>query len=111
MALCEKGSFSYTQDNEHYVVIDQHLTARIARLNSNVARLYLVDVADVQQHIPQHITLTDETGSNVPPFLNNFLITWTSSYTLWVHGREHMVLNNQKQQSIRGVAEAASGIV
>ncbi|KAL3157020.1 hypothetical protein ABBQ38_001271 [Trebouxia sp. C0009 RCD-2024] len=32
MALCEKGSFSYKQDNEIYVVIDQLLTARVARL-------------------------------------------------------------------------------
>ena len=111
MALCDKGSFHYKQDNENYVVIDQLLTARVARLNNNVARLYLVDGANVQQQIPQHITLTDETGANVPPFLNNYLITWTSSYTLWVHGYEHLVLNNQKQQSIRGVAEAASGIV
>ena len=111
MALCEKGSFFYKQDNENYVVIDQLLTARVARLNNNVARLYLVDGANAQQQIPQHITLTDETGANVPPFLDNFLITWTSSYTLWVHGHEHMVLNNQKKQSIRGVAEAASGIV
>jgi len=111
MALCEKGTFSYRQDNENYVVIDQHLTARVARLNNNVARLYLVDGADVQQQIPQHITLTDETGANVPPFINNFLVTWTSCYTLWVHGHKHLVLNNQKQQSIMGVAEAASGIV
>ena len=110
-ALCEKGTFSYGQDNENYVVIDQHFTARLARLNDNVARLYLVDGADVQQQIPQHITLTDETGANVPPFINNFVITWTSSYTLWVHGHEHLELNNQKQQSIMGVAEAASGIV
>ena len=111
MALCEKGNFSYKQDNENYVVIDQHLTARVARLINNVARLYLVDSTTVQQPIPQHITLTDETGANVPPFLNSFLITWTSTYTLWVHGHEHLVLNNQKQHSIRGIAEAASGIV
>jgi hypothetical protein len=110
-ALCEKGTFSYGQDNENYVVIDQHFTARLARLNNNVARLYLVDGANVQQQIPQHITLTDETGANIPPFINNFFITWTSSFTLWVHGHEHLMLNNQKQQRIRGVAEAASGIV
>ncbi len=35
MALCEKGTFSYSQDNENYVVIDQHLTARVARLKNN----------------------------------------------------------------------------
>lgn len=111
MALCEKGIFSYDQEIENYVVVDQHLTARLARLNDNVARLYLVDGSSVQQPIPQHITVTDETGTNVPPFHNNFLITWTSSYTLWVHGHEHLVLNTEKQQNIRGVAEAASGIV
>ena len=111
MALCEKGIFSYEQDNENYVVIDQYLTARVARLNNNVARLYLVEGTNVQQPIPQHIMLTDETGANVPPFLNNFLITRTSTYTLWVSGQKHLVLNNQKQQSIRGVAGAASGIV
>lgn len=111
MALCEKGIFSYEQGVENYVVVDQHLTARLARLNNNVARLYLVDGANVQQQIPQHITVTDETGTNVPPFHNNFLITWTSSYTLWVHRRVHLVLNKQKHQNIRGVAEAASGIV
>lgn len=103
MALCEKGSFLYKQDNEHYVVIDQHLTARVARLNNNVPRLYLVEGTSVQQPISEHITLTDETGPNVPPFLNILLVIWTSTSlldTLWVNGHEHLVLNNQKQQSI-----------
>ena len=83
----------------------------MARLNNNVARRYLVDGANVQQQLPRHVTLTDETGANVPHFINNFLITWTRSYTLWVNGQEHLALNNQKQQRIRGIAEAASGIV
>ncbi|DBA84867.1 TPA: hypothetical protein ACH3X1_005887 [Trebouxia sp. C0004] len=27
------------------------------------------------------LTPTAETGANIPPFINNFLSTWTSSYT------------------------------
>ena len=63
MAFCDKGTFSYEQDNENYVVIDQQLTARVAKLNKNVARLYLVDGAGVQQEVPPHIILTDENRS------------------------------------------------
>ncbi len=57
------------------MVIDQRLKARMARINNNVARIYLVKAASVQQQIPQHIALTGDTGANVPPFLNSFLVT------------------------------------
>ena len=76
------------QDNENYVVIDKHLTVRLARLNDNVARLYLVDGANVQKKIPRHITLTDETGANVPLFIKVFVMeqqlytlgSWTRTF-------------------------------
>lgn len=109
--LSKKGSFSYKQDNVNYLVLDENTTIKIERINNNVARVYLVDAQQVQQPIPPHVTMTDSAGGVVAPFLNNFLITWVDSYTLAVNGQPHMVLNNQKQQSIRGPADAASGLI
>lgn len=45
----EKGSFSYELDKVVYVVIKQHLTARVARIDNDVARLYLADADSIQQ--------------------------------------------------------------
>ena len=111
MALSRKGSFSYLHDNVNYVQLDPNLTARIERINNNVARLYLVVNNAVQQPVPAHITVTDGGGQQVPPFMNNFLITWVDSYTVHVNGNVFIRLNNQKQQSISAPASAASGLV
>ena len=71
------------------MVIVERLTACVARLHNNVARLYLVDGTNVQHQIHQHST----------------------AQRIMVHGHDHLVLNNHKQQSMWGTAEAASGNV
>ena len=111
MSFNKKGSFSYLDDNVNYVVINPDLTARIERVHNSVARVYVVDSNGVQQPIPQHITLVDEANAVVPPFQNNFFITWVASYTLLVNGQPFMRLNNQKQQSIFAPPDAASGVI
>lgn len=111
MAFNKKGTYSYLQDNVNYVVIDPNLTIRIERINNNIARVYVVDANNVQQPIPQHITMMDHANVHVNPFQNNFLITWVDSYTLLVNGQAFMKLSNQKQQSISAPADAASGVI
>ena len=112
MALTKKGSFSYEQDTVNYLQIDGDLSIRIQRIDSHVARVYIVNAQNVQQPVPPHITMTNsDDGSPVPPFADNFLITWFDSYTLSINGQPHMILNNRKQQSISGPSYAASGVV
>ncbi|EIE26306.1 hypothetical protein COCSUDRAFT_58847 [Coccomyxa subellipsoidea C-169] len=111
MVLTNKGSFSYLQDNVNYLQIDGALSIRIERINNNVARVYIANAENVQQPVPPHITMADSAGAPVLPFLENFLITWFGSYVLSINGQPHMILNNQKRQSIIGPSYAASGVV
>jgi hypothetical protein len=110
-ALTKKGSFSYLQDNINVIRLDANTTIRIERVDINVARIYFVDNSQVQQPIPDHITVVTQAGGLVPPFLNNFLITWVDSYSLRAHGQVFLNLSNQKQQSISAPANAESGIL
>ena len=109
--LSKKGSFSYRQDNVHYLALDDNLTIRIARINDVVARLFLVDAQQVQQPIPANVVLANAAGVAQVPFLNNFFIGWVESYTLSFNGQLHMVLDNQKYQAISGPAATASGVI
>ena len=107
----KKGSFSYLNDSVNYMELDANLTIRIEKININAARVYLVDAGQVQQPIPPHVTMQTATGVAIGPFMNNFIITWADSYTLFVHGQPYMYLNQQKKQSILGPAGAESGLV
>jgi hypothetical protein len=111
MVLTKKGSFSYSQDIVNYLTITDELVIRIERVDENIARVFLVDAQGVQAPIPAHITMTNSAGNPTPSLFNNFFITWVDSYTLAVNGQPHMLLNNQKQQSISGPSNAASGLV
>eukprot|EP00882_Tetradesmus_deserticola_P034719 GHRQ01039948.1.p1 GENE.GHRQ01039948.1~~GHRQ01039948.1.p1 ORF type:complete len:125 (+),score=19.44 GHRQ01039948.1:244-618(+) len=109
--LMDKGSFSYRHDSVNYVEIDANNTLREERINTNIARIYLVDSNNVQLQVQAHITVTDQAGAPVAPFMDNFLITWVDSYVVRVNGQPFMTLNNQLQQSISAPATAASGII
>ena len=106
-----KGAFSYQQDNCNYLRLNDHLTIRVERVTQDVARVYLVDNHTVQQPIPANVSMQDEAGVGVPPFLNNFLVSWVNSYSLSVDNQPVMQLNRQKQQAIAGPADAQSGVV
>ena len=62
-----KGSFSYENDNVHYMELDASLTIRIEKINLNVARVYLVDAGQVQQPMPPHVTMQTATGHPSAP--------------------------------------------
>jgi len=111
MVLNKQGSFSYSQGNVNYLNITDEQVIRIERVDENIARVFLVDAHGVQGPIPPHITMTNSAGNPTPALFNNFFITWVDSYTLAVNGQPHMVLNNQKQQTISGPSDVASGLV
>ncbi len=111
MALSKKGSFLFVQENVNYLQLDNDLSIRIQRIDDDVARVYIVNAQNEQQPVPPHIRMANSAGAPVLPFLDNFIITWINSYVLSVNGQTHMVLNNQKQQSISGPSHAASGVV
>eukprot|EP00611_Tribonema_gayanum_P028451 TRINITY_DN731_c0_g2_i8.p1 TRINITY_DN731_c0_g2~~TRINITY_DN731_c0_g2_i8.p1 ORF type:complete len:115 (+),score=15.45 TRINITY_DN731_c0_g2_i8:227-571(+) len=110
MALSKKACFSYLQDNVNLVVIDEHLTVRIERINNNVARLYLVGPNNVQVDVPPHVQVVDQAGAQIAPFMQNFLITWVDSYVMTVNGQVFLKLSNQKQQSLSAPNHAPSGL-
>jgi hypothetical protein len=111
MAMMTKGNFSYLHDHVNYLQIDGGLSIRIERITKDVARVYIANAENVQQPMPPHITMANSAGAPVPPFRENFIITWFESYVLSINGQPHMILNNQKQQSILGPSHAASGVV
>ena len=93
------------------MIIDDDLSIRIECINNNVARVFLVNTASVLQPIPQPIRMTEAGGDVVIPNHNEFLISWVGTYTLYLNGQPYMILNNQREQSISGPAEAASGLI
>ena len=107
--MSRKGSFSYLQDTINYVRIRDNLSARVARLDSNVARLYLVDDEQAEVAIPSDVTLEDASGAVVPAFKDSFMITWVNSYRLMCDGACVLALTNQKQQALTGPACARGG--
>lgn len=107
--MSRKGSFSYLQDTINYVQVSDTLFARIARIDSNVARLYLVDVDQVEVPIPSEMALEDGVGGTVPAFRDSFMITWVNTYRLMYHGVCVLALTNQKQQALTGPAQASGG--
>ncbi|PNH02828.1 hypothetical protein TSOC_011152 [Tetrabaena socialis] len=99
MALNVKGSFSYLNQDVNWVRLDVNLTAKVERVNNNVAR-----VAGKHGY--------DRFGgqSCPPPFMANFMITWADSYTLTFNGQVVLRLNNQKQQAILALPNAEHGV-
>ncbi|KAG2451914.1 hypothetical protein HYH02_003689 [Chlamydomonas schloesseri] len=110
MSLNQKGTFSYLDDDVHWVRLDAVTTARLERINNSVARVYLVDNDNVQVAVPNNLTMTDQAGNVVAPYMQNFLITWVESYTLTLNGQVVMRINNGRQQSILARPDAAHGV-
>ena len=102
-----KGSFSYKNDNVNTIVVNPDMTAKIERINNNIARIYLVDSHNVQVPFPPNLTIVDSTGQLVPPFQDNVLITWVDSYVMRDGNVDVFQLDNQKQQSLRAAPGTA----
>lgn len=107
--MSRKGSFSYLQDTINYVRVGENLHVRVARIDSNVARLYLVNDVCVEVPIPEGMVLQDGSGTPVPAFKGSFMITWVGSYRLVYDGVCVLALTNQKQQAITAPACALGG--
>ncbi|PNW70768.1 hypothetical protein CHLRE_17g733550v5 [Chlamydomonas reinhardtii] len=110
MSLNNKGSFSYLNDDVNWIRLDAVTTAKVERISNSVARVYLVDNNNVQVAVPNNVTMMDEVGNVVAPFMQNFMITWVETYTLTLNGQVVMRINNQKEQSIWGRPDAAHGV-
>ncbi|KAK9828696.1 hypothetical protein WJX72_001565 [[Myrmecia] bisecta] len=103
--------------------VEQRLQAAVGTHSSRQKVLRsgpAANVLELKQDAPRHdsiVTIHAEEGNlllppyEVPPFQNNFLITWTDSYTLYVNGQAFMTLDKHKQQSISALAAAASGVL
>ncbi|PNH10898.1 hypothetical protein TSOC_002295 [Tetrabaena socialis] len=103
-----KGSFSYHDDNVHW--IDANTTAKVERVSNSIARVYLVDNANVQIPVPNNMKMTDQGGNICPPFMNNFMVCWMDTYTLSLNGQVVLGLSNQKHQSLSAPPDAAHGV-
>ncbi|CAG8651948.1 909_t:CDS:1, partial [Gigaspora margarita] len=99
-----RGSFSYNNDNIYDVAFNNNIHMRIERMDTNVARIYFVDVNSNQIPIPNGITLRD-TLNNTPSrsVAGSFFISWISNYSLFQNGVEICALKNQKLQSVEGL--------
>lgn len=111
MTFHNRKNFSYLQDTVNYVVIDEKLTLRIERITEDIARIYLVNYAGIQQPFPQHIRVTNNLGHSQTPFMNNIFITWFGNYTIYVNDEVLMKLYSQRQQSITIRNDTVAGVV
>ena len=97
-----KGSFSYKNNNINVVEITNNSFLRIERLNQNVARIYFVDQNENQIIIPNNTICKDIIANeNINQFQNNFIISWVSNYEITINDMIILILENQKQQSIK----------
>lgn len=98
-----KGSFSYEPSNTNIngFTMPGGDQVRVEAVNHNVARLYITDALGNQQPVLAGgpYQLHTDTGVNVPPFNNDFLIVWVDSYVLSVNGDKKLWMTNQKQQA------------
>ena len=103
-----RGSFSYENNHTYNVEINANLHLTVEKVNLDIARIYFADSQNNQVAIPNGYTLTNITHNNaLVPITNlgglqQWLITWFSSYSLRLNGSEFLGLDNQKQQSVRG---------
>jgi hypothetical protein len=106
------GAFNYQKDDilvfrakcAGCACTAEPLIARIQRVNTNVARVYVVDSAGNQQKIPEHVSFTVDTeewhnptdwsvvSRPLKPFLDHFFISWNGNYTFTSKGRKIFVL-------------------
>ena len=109
------GSFSYLEVDRpgggDPVFVDDNARARFKTIAIGVARIYFVDVDDVElQVLPEHVQLyRDDTEHEVAPLGAGFIISWDHDYIMFVAGTVHLHLFKQKQHAIdlRGPALAS----
>ena len=106
------GSFSFLNDNNEYVfaVEEGQIQGRIARLNSQMARIYFVRTyIDTNNNNAMELMMVDtpsdievkdmtlkENAPRVPPS-GNPLLLWTSDYEIHYKGRLLLRLKMQRQ--------------
>lgn len=106
-----KGTFSYQNDERNYVRLDDETRIFIERINTNVARVYLVNNNEEQVPLRSDITMVDADGEINPPFNDTFFITWADSYTLRVNDEPFMRLCRHKQQGVMAPRDVQGGKV
>jgi hypothetical protein len=97
--MSHKGSFSYHQDTVNYVRISPKVTVHVARIDSNVARLYMVGNDNAVMAVPTNVHL-EQGGARVPVFHDSFMITWANDYHLYLEDSCVLTLENQEHQAL-----------
>lgn len=70
----------------------------ITRLDANVARLHFINKDEHAVPIPEGFFLTNASnGKKVPEYHNEFMITWTTNYTLYA-GPNHVFMHIDAQR-------------
>jgi hypothetical protein len=112
VAMSHKGAFSYLQGNVNYINVtdDGHLRVHIERVTNNVARVFVVDQANVQQDLPANMTM-EEDGQAMAAFGNQYMITWAAKYKLRMGAEVVLEMGTKKEQWLTGPATRASGVV
>ena len=101
-----KGSFSYKQDKKFRAFISETVGIYIARISNEAARIYFKNPSTGKllrcRQVGNNVRLENEDTHEVQyPHLNQFVIVWTGSYSLYVDDRPVMYIDNQRQQSVR----------
>ncbi len=101
-----KGSFSYKQNKKFKYLINPEVGVYVARISDEVARIYfknpstgkLLRCSQVGQNV--HI-VNNDTHEIQHPHLDQLVIVWTGSYSLYVNELVVMTIYNQRQQTIQ----------
>lgn len=104
-------SFLYTGDDTFVFNVDGGLQGRIARIDSNVARIYFVnmDSGYAQSAVPTNMRLHDVVNNSVVPVHHGeFLIVWNGCYELRIGGATVLSLDVERRQAIRTRFDAHS---
>jgi hypothetical protein len=103
-----KKDFSFSNDNIIKITIDKGVHMCIERTGFAIAHVYFTSDDYAEINIPKGLTIADNTNKcSVKPIVNdlqNFVLCWTDSYTIFYNDEVVIDLVNKRQWSIYGPA-------
>lgn len=101
-----KGTFFFKNNNLLESEVTKTIKLRIEKLTPAVARLYFVNISQVEVAIPEGFIVRDSTnGVDIVNFGNSFFLAWSDNYTFIYQGSNVITLFNQRQWGINSAPD------
>ncbi|CAG8530076.1 14316_t:CDS:1 [Ambispora leptoticha] len=97
------GSVSYKNEKPNTININKNLRVKIEKMNQDIAKMYFANNHDVPIPIPNgFVCMCTTNDEEIIPSADSYLITWSSSYALFLNGEEVFKLVHKQQSIVKG---------